>query len=31
MTATPSPDAPPSTTMTDEKYGALRASAALWA
>ncbi|MER5634584.1 NUDIX hydrolase [Streptomyces nitrosporeus] len=31
MTATPSPDTPPSTMMTDEEYGALRASAALWA
>ncbi|MFI6112847.1 NUDIX hydrolase [Kitasatospora sp. NPDC051164] len=31
MTTTPSPDAPPSTSMTDEEYGALRASAALWA
>ncbi|MFD3612118.1 NUDIX domain-containing protein [Streptomyces atroolivaceus] len=31
MTATPSPDAPPSTMMTDEEYGVLRASAALWA
>ncbi|MFG3429517.1 NUDIX domain-containing protein [Streptomyces californicus] len=31
MTATPAPDAPPSTMMTDEEYGALRASAALWA
>ncbi|MDR3081174.1 MAG: NUDIX hydrolase [Streptomyces sp.] len=30
MTATPSPDAPPTTSMTDEEYGALRASAALW-
>ncbi|MFD7861349.1 NUDIX domain-containing protein [Streptomyces sp. NPDC059783] len=31
MTTTPSPDAPPSTSMTDAEYGALRASAALWA
>lgn len=31
MTAMPSPDAPPSTLMTDKEYGALRASAALWA
>lgn len=31
MTATPAPDAPPSTMMTDEEYGVLRASAALWA
>lgn len=31
MTATPAPDAPPSTRMTDEEYGVLRASAALWA
>lgn len=31
MTTTPSPDASPSTLMTDEEYGALRASAALWA
>jgi 8-oxo-dGTP pyrophosphatase MutT (NUDIX family) len=30
MTATPAPDAPPSTMMTDEEYGALRAAAALW-
>src|SRR5690606_13945419 len=30
MTVTPSPDTPPSTTMTDEEYGALRAAAALW-
>lgn len=29
MTVTPSPDTPPSTTMTDEEYGALRAAAAL--
>ncbi|MCZ0984123.1 NUDIX domain-containing protein [Streptomyces diastatochromogenes] len=31
MTTTPSQDAPPSTSMTDAEYGALRASAALWA
>lgn len=31
MTATPAPDAPPRTSMTDEEYSALRASAALWA
>ncbi|MGW5927710.1 NUDIX hydrolase [Streptomyces anulatus] len=31
MTTTPSPDASPGTLMTDEEYGALRASAALWA
>ncbi|MFS0691835.1 NUDIX hydrolase [Streptomyces nitrosporeus] len=31
MTTTPSPDAPPGTSMTDAEYGALRASAALWA
>ncbi|MFI5857390.1 NUDIX domain-containing protein [Streptomyces parvulus] len=31
MTTTPSPDAPPGTSMTDEEYGAFRASAALWA
>jgi 8-oxo-dGTP pyrophosphatase MutT (NUDIX family) len=31
MTATPAPDTPPGTMMTDEEYGALRASAALWA
>lgn len=31
MTTTPSPDASPGTMMTDEEYGALRASAALWA
>ncbi|MFE2268445.1 NUDIX domain-containing protein [Streptomyces lavendulae] len=31
MTTTPSPDASPGTMMTDEAYGALRASAALWA
>ncbi|MEU5092076.1 NUDIX domain-containing protein [Streptomyces sp. NPDC021356] len=29
MTVTPAPDTP-SSTMTDEEYGALRASAALW-
>lgn len=31
MTATPAPGAPPSTMMTDEEYGALRTSAAVWA
>ncbi|WND40753.1 NUDIX domain-containing protein (plasmid) [Streptomyces sp. BB1-1-1] len=31
MTVTPSPDTPPSTMMTDEEYGVLRAAAALWA
>ncbi|PZT75216.1 NUDIX hydrolase [Streptomyces sp. AC1-42W] len=31
MTTMPSPDAQPSTKMTDEEYGVLRASAALWA
>lgn len=31
MTITPpSPDASPGTMMTDEEYGALRVSAALW-
>ncbi|MFE6272324.1 hypothetical protein ACFVQ9_26425 [Streptomyces goshikiensis] len=31
MTTTPSPDDPPGTSMTDAEFGALRASAALWA
>ncbi|OYP10422.1 NUDIX hydrolase [Streptomyces sp. FBKL.4005] len=31
MTTTSAPDEPPSVAMTDEAYGALRASAALWA
>ncbi|MEU0022324.1 NUDIX domain-containing protein [Streptomyces rochei] len=30
MIVTPAPDTPPSTTMTDEEYGAVRAEAALW-
>lgn len=31
MTTTSAPDEPPSVAMTEDAYGALRASAALWA